>query len=372
MLKQPWSADRYAIGEEEYDWALSNNLRDGRTARDLYEAAAGSVAETRTRFMTSARQLAGTSGQDLAWDTPEEAAASTRAVLERLEEDHPADDPMLLSWYRSGCAVPDGEPPVEVVPTPGLLSADFEVGYDPPPVGQAAVGGRLFVTPADGDASLLRRHPRAAIAFRCAREVYPGLDRYFRFAHAGASRHGLVRWLPAGSVEDSSAMWQQVEMTDGWALFVAEPAGSGGAGSSGPVYSPSERLFQLRGRLASDEKVRIDAGLHTGRLAYDAAVEEYSAVVGFYPGACGHREYDAAARAVCLEARREVYLCSKWPTRAVAAALGRDALLDLRSRVMDIRGKAFDPAAFREQLLAAGPVPVALLRDRILAWAASH
>jgi len=376
VLKEPFRDDRYAIGEEEYDWALSNNLRDGRTARDMYEAAAGSAAADRARLVAAARQVAETSGQSLAWDTPEEEAASTRAVLQRLEEDHPSDDTTLLSWYRGRCTAPDADPPVEIVAAPAWLSGAFTVGYDPPPLSGVSRAGRLFVVPtaglSTGGEDDLRRHPRASIAVRCAREVYPGLDHYYRAARHEAMHRGLARWLPAGGVESSSSMWQQDEMTRGWALRMADLAGREGPGASGGAWSPAERLYQLRARLADDEKVRIDAGLHTGRLAFEAAVDEYASVVGFSPGACSQREYDAGARAVCLEARREVYLCSKWPTRAVAAVVGRDALLDLDDRVEAMSKDTYDPAAIRERLLAEGPVPVALARDGILAWAASH
>jgi uncharacterized protein (DUF885 family) len=34
---------------------------------------------------------------------------------------------------------------------------------------------------------------------------------------------------------------------------------------------PEERIYQLQGKLYRDLRVRIDTGIHTGRMTYDAA-----------------------------------------------------------------------------------------------------
>src|SRR3712207_3935549 len=96
-----------------------------------------------------------------------------------------------------------------------------------------------------------------------------------------------VRWLTPGAVEDSSSMWQDSMASEGRALYaealMAEPA----PGAPEGFYTPEERLYQLKGKLYRDLRVRVDTGIHTGRLSYDDAVTLFSEVVDFLPGACG-------------------------------------------------------------------------------------
>src|SRR5262249_46477070 len=96
VLLDRWRGDRYAMGEEEYNWALSNNLRETRTARELFEASSDAVAETSRQLIEVARRVDAENGWGLKWDTPEASRASTRKVMSRLGDDHPKDDTEML------------------------------------------------------------------------------------------------------------------------------------------------------------------------------------------------------------------------------------------------------------------------------------
>ena len=85
-------------------------------------------------------------------------------------------------------------------------------------------------------------------------------------------------------------MWQDSLASEGWALYaealLAEPQGTAKNG----FYTPEEHLYQLRGKLYRDLRVRIDTGIHTGRLSFDDAVTLFSEVVDFLPGSCSGRQ----------------------------------------------------------------------------------
>src|SRR4029434_8686128 len=98
-----------------------------------------------------------------------------------------------------------------------------------------------------------------------------------------------VRWLTPGAVEDSSSMWEDSTAAEGWGLYsealMAEPQ----QGAPDGFYTPEERLYQLQGKLYRDLRVRVDPGIHTGRLSYDDAVDLFSQGVDFLPRLCPAR-----------------------------------------------------------------------------------
>jgi hypothetical protein len=104
-------------------------------------------------------------------------------------------------------------------------------------------------------------------------------------------------------------MWEDSMAAEGWGLYaealMAEPQPGAAAG----FYTPEERLYQLQGKLFRDLRVRIDSGLHTGRLGYDAATTLYSEVVDFLPGPCvgAAGKPSEAKRASCEAAERAIF-----------------------------------------------------------------
>lgn len=84
-LKPEFRADRFALGQQEYDWALHNNLRLEKTSGELYVEAEPIVAQTRDQMVALARELA----SNHKWKTPADGPAAVRAVFERLSHDAP-------------------------------------------------------------------------------------------------------------------------------------------------------------------------------------------------------------------------------------------------------------------------------------------
>src|SRR5580692_4252795 len=95
-LKPAFRADRYALGEAEYNWALHNNLHLETSAAALFVQSVPMVQATRAQMVTLARSIA------LAhhWPVPPSVDALVRMVFEHLEQNAPANDGALIESYR--------------------------------------------------------------------------------------------------------------------------------------------------------------------------------------------------------------------------------------------------------------------------------
>jgi len=376
-LKAQFRADRYVFGEEEYNWALKNNLRLEKTAAQLYDESWPVVEDTRASMVA----LAGDIAKAHSWQVPE-GVAGVRAVFDKLSEDAPKSDDEMIEWYRATGArivqyardtglfdVP-ADYKLEVTVTPPALrsSIDGAAYYTAPPFKPGGIG-KFYVTPTDNDLAKLREeHNRAAIADLAAHEGFPGHDWHFRVMTEFKDDISLVRWLTPGAVEDSSSMWSDSMAAEGWGLYsealLAEPQEKAKNG----FYSPEEHLYQLRGKLYRDLRVRLDTGLHTGRLAFPAAVDLYSEVVGFLPGSCS----DAAAlkldskRASCAEANRAIDRYARWPTQAITYRLGKEQILALRKRAQDELGAKFSAKQFHLEYMRQGTIAPGYFGDELL------
>jgi uncharacterized protein (DUF885 family) len=163
-------------------------------------------------------------------------------------------------------------------------------------------------------------------------------------------------------------MWQDSMAAEGWALYsealLAEPQ----AGAPHGFYTPEEHLYQLRGKLYRDLRVRIDTGIHTGKLSFDDAVTLFSEVVDFLPGSC----QDAAAlkldakQASCKNARGAVTRYSRWPTQAITYRLGKEQILQLRKRAAQVLGPRFSAKRFHVEFMKQGTIPAGYFGDELL------
>ena len=177
-----------------------------------------------------------------------------------------------------------------------------------------------------------------------------------------------LRWLTSGAVEDSSSMWQDSMAAEGWALYsealLSEPQATAPHG----FYSPEERLYQLRGKLYRDLRVRIDTGLHIGLMQFEEAVTLFSETVDFLPGSCTDPKLlkNPDKRASCDSARRAVTRYSRWPTQAITYRLGRDQIIALRKRVQEKLADEFSAKQFHLQFMKQGTIPATYFADELL------
>lgn len=377
-VKEAFRADRFAFGEPEYNWALKNNLRLDTTATQLYDESWPIVEATRTSMIDLAVEIAKTHK----WKFAADKSDVVRIVFEKLSDDAPKSDAEMVEAYRStgvrlveyarrtGLFEVPAEYRLDVTETPPPLRSaiDGAAYYPAPPFKESGVG-RFYVTPTDNNLHELKQgHNRAALADLAAHEGFPGHDWHYKVMSQYSKEISPIRWLTPGAVEDSSSMWEDSMAAEGWALYsealLAEPQ----PGSTSGFYSPEERLYQLRGKLYRDLRVRIDTGIHVGRLSFDDAVTLFSDVVDFQPGSCADaKALRAPAKAAsCKSARGAILRYARWPTQAITYRIGKDQIFALRERAQKALGEKFSSQRFHVEFMKQGTVPSGYFADELM------
>ena len=91
-LKAAFAADRFAMGEQEYDWAVKNNFHLDTTAAQLFDEAWPIVQETQTEMIDLARQIGAAHRMAAAGGRPRRGARGVRSAVEGLSEVGHRDD----------------------------------------------------------------------------------------------------------------------------------------------------------------------------------------------------------------------------------------------------------------------------------------
>ncbi len=376
--RSAYSADRFAFGEADYDWALQHNLRLNTSAAELFTQSWPVVEGTRAAMESLARQIAASHG----WTVPAAGPGAVRAVFEQVSRDAPRTDAEMIEGYRrtgerlveyarrTGLFAVPADYRLEVAVTPPPLRASIEgAAYYPAPPFKRSGVGRFYVTPtADNPVALREEHSYAAMPDLAAHEGFPGHDWHYRVMTEYRAAISPLRWLTPGAVEDSSSMWQDSMAAEGWALYAEALLAEPQPGAPQGFYTPEERLYELRGKLLRDVRVRIDTGIHTGRLRFDDAVTLFSQTVDFLPGSC----QDAAALKLdvkqlsCSAARAAVTRYARWPTQAITYRLGKEQILALRKRAQLELGSRYSAQRFHLEFMKQGTIPPGYFGDELL------
>ena len=376
-LKPLFRGDRYALGEVEYDWALRNNLRIQTPSARLYDEAWPVVQQTREAMVALARQI----GARRHLALPPEGPEAVRWVREALSKDHPRSDAELLDGYREAVRrlvdygrrthlfeIP-ADYQLEVRETPLPLRASLSsAGYYPAPAFKTTGVGRYYVTPTENDPAALAASNYSSMADLSAHEGFPGHDWQYKMMARFRDSIGWVRWLTPGAVEDSSSMWGDSMLAEGWGLYAEALMAEPRPGAPDGFYTPEERLYQLSGQLVRDVRVRVDIGLHLGKLSYAEAVNLVSEVNHFLPGSCVPlmKGASAAKKNSCLSAEESIYRYSSSPTQAITYRLGKEALLALRAEASSALGAKFSLDRFHLEVMRQGTLPVPYFREELL------
>jgi uncharacterized protein (DUF885 family) len=375
-LKPEFRGDRYAMGEDEYNWALRNNLRVEKSAAQLFDESWPVVQKSQGDMVKLAREIGAKRNLKLSDDDMQ----AVRDVMEELGKDYPKSDAEEVAWYREAAVrlvdyarktgifdVP-AEYKLDVVETPPPLRASIDGAayYPAPPFKNSGVGLFYVTTSGNNDPAQLKENNRDALADLSAHEGFPGHDWHYKVMTLARDQIAGVRWLTPGAVEDSSAMWEDSVAAEGWAHYsealMAEPQ----QGAPGGFYTPEEHLYQLQGQLYRDLRVRVDTGLHTGRLSFDEAVDLFSQVVNFLPGKCSDANLPDAKVASCKGAQAAIFRYSKWPTQAVTYHLGKDQIYALRAEAAKQSGDKFSPKEFHLLFMRQGTIPSGYFREELL------
>jgi uncharacterized protein (DUF885 family) len=375
-VKAAFAGDRFAMGEEEYNWALKNNLRLDKPAAQLFEEAWPIVERTRGEMAALARRI----GEKQHWTLPVDGPAAVRAVFDQLSKDYPKSDAEMVSWYRDAAVrlveyarktgmfdVP-AEYKLDVTETPPPLQASIDgAAYYPAPPFKNTGVGRFYVTPTGNDRAALQSNNRAALADLSAHEGFPGHDWYYKVLTGARDKFSPVRWLTPGAVEDSSSMWEDSLAAEGWGLYAEALMAEPQPGAPDGFYTPEEHLYQLQGTLYRDLRVRIDTGIHTGRMTYDEATQLFSEVVDFLPGSCAaDAKKSDAKRASCDSAERAIFRYSKGPTQAITYRLGKDQIYAMREEATRLLNTAFSAKRFHLAFIQQGTIPPGYFRELVL------
>jgi len=255
-----------------------------------------------------------------------------------------------------------------VVETPEPLRVSFDGAayYPAPPFKRSGVGRFYVTTSGNNDVEILKQNNRASLADLAAHEGFPGHDWHYRVMSEHRDQIGGVRWLTPGAVEDSSSMWEDSMAAEGWALYsealMVEPQ----PGAPEGFYTPEERLYQLQGQLYRDLRVRLDTGLHTGRISYQEAVEMFSEIVDFLPRVKAGGKVTPQKAASLSTAEKAIYRYSKWPTQAITYWIGKTEILALRATAAKKLGPKFSAKAFHLEFMRQGTIPSGYFRDELL------
>ena len=122
----------------------------------------------------------------------------------------------------------------------------------------------------------------------------------------------------------------------------------------------------MQGQLLRAVRVRVDVGIHTGRMTYDEALDYFTEHVRFYPQARSHAGRDPTARAIAEEAGRAIYRYSKWPTQAITYNLGKNAIVRLREAYRQKMGPRYSAKEFHERFMGVGTIPAGYFREWFL------
>ncbi len=371
--------NRYAAGEAEYDWRLTHCLHMPQSSAELWEYGAEQVALYEATLYEVARELASSAKLDIDLGNASARRAGVRRIMQHLSNDSPKNDDELMKWYRDTGAravsygrdhrlfdVP-AEYRLDVIFTPPVLRSSLDAAYYPAPPFKRSGVGRFYLTPTGNDPGQLKVNNRASVADTAVHEGFPGHDWHYKYMTMHAADISNIRWLTPGAVEDSSSMWEDSMAIEGWALYAEDLMSEPSEGNPHGFYSAAEHLYELQGQLLRAARVRIDVGLHTGRLSFDEAVDYFTEHVQFYPQACAHAARDPVANALCETATRAVYRYSKWPTQAVTYNLGKQQISQLRDAARQRAGAGFSTRAFHERLMRMGTIPVGYYRDEFLA-----
>ncbi|HMU62284.1 MAG TPA: DUF885 domain-containing protein, partial [Gemmatimonadales bacterium] len=313
------TTDRYAVGEEEYAWRVNNCLRDDRTPADLYAYGASQVAEYEAKVFRVAEEVSTQANLGLAFGTDAEQRASVRAVMDYLAKDSPKDDTELFEWYREAGAraveygrqqqmfdIP-ADYQLVVTETPPVLRSTTDASYYPAPPFKTTGVGRFYLTPTDNDPGALKLNNRSSVATTAIHEGFPGHDWDYKYMTQHAAEITDIRWLTPGAVEDSFSMWEDSMSSEGWALYAEELMAEASAGRPYGFYEPGEYLYMLQAQLMRAVRVRVDVGIHTGRMTFDEAVDYFAAHVDFFPDARAGQARDPVAKAAFDTANRAIY-----------------------------------------------------------------
>jgi uncharacterized protein (DUF885 family) len=331
----PKSKGSFAVGKKHFDFLLEVHHQLPYTSDDLLSIGKRLIKETQAEMKSVAAKI--------------DRRRDWTQIVEELKGTHPTKDE-LLGFYKKEMArardfirrkdlvtIPQGET-LSVVETPSFQRHTTPYGaYLPPAPFEKKQKGFFWVTPvneklpAKQQEEQLQGHNSYAAVITALHEAYPG--HHLQLVHSNRIKSKVRRELGTSL------------FAEGWALYCEELMYE-----KGFYTKPQTRLLQLKDQLWRACRVVIDAGLHTGKMSFDQAVNMLVEVAKL-------EKTNAVA-----EVKRYTYT----PTQPMTYAMGKTEILRLRDDFRALKGKEFDLKKFHDQLLSYGTIPIRMVRERML------
>lgn len=329
------------VGAESYAWRLEHAMLSPWTPDTLLERATRDLAAVDARL--AALGLAGDlpSPTD---PTPEEQALADgldRQGLLGLYDQVVTDD--LAALRTMGViTIPADLPPLRARETPDAmvpLTGDGGSMNPPPLFGTETTGWwnvehfQAAWTPEERLLKVLgaRRHHETQMGPYAVHEGVPG--------------HHLQLSLVRANPDPIRTLFIDNAAVEGWGLYAEQLFWEGGGfGPSALAEARMLRSYRFRIRRVFYD-VNVERGAWTLQQAADWRADT----------APGVSEIDP-----------EILRTIQWPTQLIGYYHGKAQILDLRDEVRQARGAAWSASAFHDELLATGPIPLVLVRAKML------
>jgi uncharacterized protein (DUF885 family) len=322
----------YALGEKLYSALLTERELLGYGAAEMRKRGQAAWEDLDAEMAEVAARVDPAAAREGGW----------RAVVERLNADHPATPDAMRAGYARATAdarafvaghqlvtLPHGEECV-VEPSPPFQRPIMAVAsYAAPPAFQPGRLGHFFVPyPPEGTSGedvqkRLATNSFASIPTIAVHEAYPG-------------HHWHFAWM-----KDNRRPLRKVATTpyfvEGWGLYAEHMMRE-----QGFFHDPRAELCHLDARIFRAARIVVDTSLHIGDMGFEEAVNFMR------------------TRASLSEptARAEVGRYCSWPTQAAAYLTGALEIERIRSRYLaDGRGSLRD---FHDAVAGSGAMPIAL------------
>jgi uncharacterized protein (DUF885 family) len=119
---------------------------------------------------------------------------------------------------------------------------------------------------------------------------------------------------------------------------------------------PLGDLGRLQAEMFRAVRLVVDTGMHAKRWSREQAIEYMITKTGMTDE----------------EVTREIERYVVWPGQATAYKTGQLALLDMRKEAEETLGERFNLRTFHEAVLMNGAMPLDILKDTMVEWAASQ
>ncbi|TAK12000.1 MAG: DUF885 domain-containing protein [Acidobacteria bacterium] len=331
----PRSNGSFALGADTYSRLLAANELIDEPLDRLLEIAEADLRKNADAFVETAKRI--------------DPATSTADVLREVEANHPPAAALLETTQnaldalrqfildRTIATIP-ASAPARVQETPPFMRSTTSASMDTPGPFEATATEAYYNmtlpdprwTPAE-QADFMRQWYFASISNVSVHEVYPG--HYLQFLYAKA--------FPTATRKVFGATTN----IEGWAHYAEEMMLDEGFHAGEPAY----RLAQLQDALLRDIRFIAGIKMHTQGMSVDEARTMF---------ATQGRQPPAIALAEAKRGAGDPFYGYY--------TMGKLAILKLRSDYQTKMGAAFSVMAFHDEFIRMGPLPLPLVRERML------